>query len=142
MPGHVEDLGDTSSSGAIDLDVVGITLLGIGSGTNQPRIDFNHADSDFLIGANNVTIENIHFDATVTGVKLGTVIEAAATDVTIRNCRYTVETTTTDEFIVSVEILAGCDRTLIEGCFIDMGLGGATDGIKLTGASADVTIRQ
>ena len=141
MPGHYEDLGDTSVSGAIDLDVAGITLLGIGNGTLQPRIDFNHADSDFLVGADNVTIENMHFDATVTGVKLGVAVEAAATDSVIRNCRFTVETTATDEFIVSINLLAGCDRALIEGGSIDMGLGGATDGIKLTGASADVTIR-
>ena len=140
MPNHYEDLADTSTSGAIDLDVAGITLLGLGSGTNRPRIDFNHADSDFLIGANNVTVENMHLEATVTGVKLGIAIEAAKTGTTIRNCKFTVETTTTDEFIVAIDILAGCTDTRIEGCFIDMGLGGATDGIKLTGTSAEVVI--
>jgi len=141
LPGHVEDLADTSSSGAIDLDVAGINVIGLGSGSLQPRIDFNHADSDFLIGANNITIENIRFDATVTGVKLGVAIEAAVTGTTIRGCRFSVETTTTDEFLIAINLLAGCNDTTIEFCEIDMGLGGAATGIKLVGASDRVRIR-
>jgi hypothetical protein len=142
MPGHVEDLADTTTTGAMDLDVAGITVLGVGSGLDQPRIDFNHADSDFLVGANGVTIENVHFSATVTGVKLGIAIETTVTDTSIRNCRFIAETVGTDEFVVSINLAAACDRTLIEGCKIDMGAsGGATDGIKLTDASAEVVIR-
>jgi hypothetical protein len=140
MPNHYEDIADTSSSGAIDLDVAGISVIGLGSGSNMPRFDFNHADSDFLIGANNVTVENVNFEATVTGVKLGVAIEAGVTGTTIRGCKFTVETTTTDEFLISINLLAGCNNTIIEGNYIDMGLGGAAHAIKLVGASSDVRI--
>ncbi len=140
MPGHYEDLGDTSTSGAIDLDIAGISLIGLGNGPDIPRIDFNDADSDFLVGANGVHIENINFEATVTGVKLGIAIEAGVTNTTIRDCLFSVETTTTDEFLITINLLAGCNFTTIRDCHIDMGLGGAAVGIKLVGASAEVKI--
>ena len=140
--GHVEDLADTSSSGAIDLDVAGIRVIGLGQGTLQPRIDFNHADSDFIIGANNILVENINFEATVTGVKIGIAVEAGITNYKIRNCKFSVETTGTDEFLITISILTGCNWGYIDGCHIDMGLGGAAVGIKLAGASTDIFIRK
>lgn len=139
--GHVEDLADTSSSGAIDLDVAGISVIGLGNGSLVPRIDMNHVDSDFIIGANDILVENIHLEATVADVKLGIAIEAGVTGTTIRNCKFTSETTTTDEFLITINLLAACHWTTVEGCHIDMGLGGAAVGIKLVGASTDVTIR-
>ena len=140
MPGHYEDLADTSTSGAIDLDVAGITLLGVGRGTLQPRIDFNHADSDFIVGASNVSIYNMNFEATVTGVKLGIAIETTFTDTTIEGCRFSVETTTTDEFLIAINLTVACNRTRIAHNTIDMGLGGAATGVKLVGASTDIDI--
>lgn len=141
LPGHYEDLADTSSSGAIDLDVAGIYVIGLGSGSMQPRIDFNHADSDFLVGANNITIENIHFEATVTDVKLGVAVEAAVTGTVINGCRFTVETSATDEFIVAINVLAGCTDTIVKNAFIDMGLGGAAAGVKWVGASTGCKVQ-
>jgi len=141
MPGHVENLGDTSTTGAIDLDVAGVNILGIGRGTLQPRIDFDHADSDFIIGANNISIENINFHADAPDVALGVAIEAGVTNTLIKNCKFDVETAGTDEFTVAVNLLAGCDYTVVEGCTIDADLGAATDGVKLTGASYGVAVK-
>ena len=140
MPGHVEDFGDTSAGGFIDLDVAGVTTIGIGSGSDQPRIDFNHADTDFIVGANDNIIENVHFSATVTGVKLGVAIETLNTGTIIRNCRFSVETTATDEFLIAINLTVGCNWTTVDNCHIDMGLGGAATGIKLVGASTDIFI--
>lgn len=140
MPGHVEDLADTSTTGAIDLDVAGISVIGLGNGSLRPRIDFNHADSDFIVGANNILVQNMDFEATVTGVKLGVAIEAAITGTTIDNCKFTVETTTTDEFLIAINLLAGCNDTTVSNCFMDAGLGGAATGVKLVGASDTVKI--
>ena len=134
-PGYVEDLGDTSSSGAIDLDVAGISLIGLGRGSDMPRIDFNHADADFLIGAANIKVENIHFEATVTGVKIGISVEAAADYFEIKNCWFTAETAGTDEFLDSISIAAGANFGKIHDNKIDMGLAGAASGIVMEGAS-------
>lgn len=141
MPGHVEDLGDTSTTGAIDLDVAGISVIGIGTGSDQPRIDFNHADSDFFVGADNVTIENLHFEATVTSVKIGVNVEDGADYCTIRNCRFTVETTGTDEFLYAIQFNDASNFGLVEGCDIDMGLGGATGAIGFIKDTNGTTVR-
>jgi len=141
LPGHVENIGDTSTSGAIDLDVAGISVIGIGNGSLQPRFDFDDADSDFLVGANNILIENINLHADAPDVLLGVAIEAAVTNTTIRGCKFDVETAGTDEFAETVHLLAGCDYTVVDNCLIDMDLGNATNGVKLTGASYGVTVK-
>lgn len=141
MPGHIEDFGDTTAGGFIDVDVQGISIIGLGTGTLQPRIDFNHADSDFFIDADDVTISNIHFSATVTVVAIGVSVLTGATNTVINNCRFSVETTTTDEFLIAINYGVGCDRLVVENCEIDMGLGGAATGIKLVGATAGANIR-
>lgn len=141
LPNHAESIGDTSSSGAMDFDVAGINVIGLGSGSAQPKITFAHADADLLIGANNISISNLHFFAAITLVKIGVQIEAAVTGTNISNCKFSVEETTVDEFLIGINLLAGCDDTYIVGCDMDMGLGGAAAGIKLVGASAGVRIR-
>ena len=140
MPGHGESIGDTSTSGAMDLDVAGITLVGLGTGSLQPKITFAHADADFIVGASDVTITGMHFFAAITGVKLGVAIETLNTGTTISNCKFSVEETTVDEFLIAINLTVGCDGTIIKDNIIDMGLGGATDGVALVGASADIRI--
>lgn len=141
MQGHVEDLGDTSTTGALDFDTAGVTYIGVGTGTLQPRIDSNHADSDILVTANNVVLHNIRFEATVTDVLLGVAIAAAVTGTIIDDCDFTVETSATDEFIVSVNVLAGCTGTIVKNSRIDMGLGGAAAGVKWVGASTGCKVQ-
>jgi hypothetical protein len=135
LPGHVEDLGDTSASGALDFDTAGVTYVGLGSGSLRPRIDFNDEDSDCLVTASNVDISGLHFSPTVTDVKLGIAIAAAVTGTKIHHCKLIGETTDTDEFVVAVNVLAGCTDTEVTDNEIDMGLGGATNGVLFVGAS-------
>ena len=40
MPGHTEDI---TAAGGIDIDVDGVSIIGVGRGDVQPRIDFNNA---------------------------------------------------------------------------------------------------
>jgi hypothetical protein len=141
MPGHVEDLADTTTTGAIDLDVAGISLIGLGSGSLQPRIDFNHADSDFFVGADNVTIENVRFHADVTDVKIGINIEDGVDYCTIRKCLFDVETTGTDEFLYSIQFNDASNFGLVEDCDFDMGLGGATGAIGFIKDTDGTTVR-
>ena len=61
-PGHVETITGTD----ITLDVAGVTIIGLGTGSLQPQIKHNHADAEVSIAADNVTIRNIRFSADVT----------------------------------------------------------------------------
>lgn len=137
MPGHAENL---AAANAVDVDVAGVTIIGLGRGDDMPHFSYTNAAGEFVIGADNVAVYGLRFTATVTAVTLGIDIEAGATDALIQGCRFDVETTTTDEFNLSIDIKAGCTNTHIKDNFFDMGLGGAVAAVKLTGTSDHVTI--
>ena len=138
MPGHSETI---TTASAIDFDVAGVRLIGLGNGTLQPQIKSNHADATIFVDADNVVISNINFQSTITVVAIGISVQASATDFVLHDCKFDVETTGTDEFLIAVNFGAGCNNFLIDGCTMDMGLGGAATGIKLVGATAGGTIR-
>lgn len=84
LPGHAETI---SAAAGIALDVAGITVLGIGSGTTQPKVTFDTIISaDLDVDAANVTIENIHFTANF--ADLTACLDINAQFCTIRNCRF------------------------------------------------------
>ncbi len=139
LPGHTETI---TAADAIDLDVAGITLVGVGTGSAQPQVVFNHAAATIAIDADGVTVAGMRFTSSITVVGVGINIKAGATDAAVLGNRFDVEATTTDEFVISIQVNAGCDRARIEGNDIDNGLGGAAVGIKLTGASDRVVIRK
>ena len=138
MPGHVETI---ATAAAVALDVAGIYLVGLGTGTLRPRFDFTAAAGTVTVNADNITIENFNFHANVTIVTIGLSILTLATDTLVQNCYFDVETTATDEFLISINLGVGCDRTVLQNNVIDMGLGGAAHAIKLVGATAGCTIQ-
>lgn len=126
MPGHAETL---SAADAIDLDVVGVSVIGLGNGTNRATFTMDDAAGEITVGANNVTIENIIVNASVTVVLKGINVEAAVNNVTIRGCTFGVDIAGTDEFLHTISFENGSTDSLIENCTIDMGIGGATAAI-------------
>ena len=140
MPGHNEGLGDAQ----IDLDVAGISVIGLGQGSLRPRIDFDHANSSINIGANGVTVKNLTLLPSITDVLVGIDVEAAATDALIEDVEALPgeDGAGVDDFALVVDIKAGCDRTKVRGLKVRQHASGAgyIAGVKLTGASDDVTI--
>jgi hypothetical protein len=138
MPGHVETIG---AAAAVDLDVDGVSIIGLGRGTDQARFDFTATAGTVEVNADNCAIVNMNFHANVSGVVIGLSVLTGATDLLVADCVFDVETTTTDEFVISANLGVGCDRTVFDSCKMDMGLGGAAAGIKLVGASDHVQIK-
>ena len=61
MPGHAEVV---SAAGDLDLDVIGISVVGLGNGSLQPTVTLDTADTaDVDVDAADITVENIHFRA-------------------------------------------------------------------------------
>jgi len=116
MPGHAE-VG--SAAGALDFDVAGITLLGIGDGAATPTVTLDTAiTADVDIDAANVTIENIHFIANFLDITAA--IDVNADDFTLRNCRFTDTSATLNAKIwVQDAAATASDRITIEGCHAD-----------------------
>jgi hypothetical protein len=138
LPGHNEGI---TAVAAIDLDVAGISVIGLGRGSNKPTIDFDHADASVAIGADNVRIENIRFRVSANAVTNGLLVEAAADSYQIVGCEFGWPETATDEFALAIQIMAGCNDGLIEGCLFAAGAQAAVAAIKLTGASDNIIIR-
>lgn len=62
MPGHAETI---SAAGGITADVAGISIIGLGNGTNRPTISFGGTAATFAISAANVTVRNLRVTPTI-----------------------------------------------------------------------------
>jgi hypothetical protein len=115
MPGHAEVC---SAAGAIDLDVAGVKIVGMGEGPDQPTITLDTiATADIDIDAAGVIIENIHFIANIADVTAG--IDVNATDFVLRKCRFTQAGDDLNAKIwVQDAAAATSDRITIEDCHV------------------------
>ena len=138
MPGHNEGI---TTAADIDVDVAGVTIIGLGSGEATPTIDFDAAAASFAVGADSVTIANLRFRVSANAVTVGLDIEAGFDETKVLNCQFGYAETATDEFAIALRNNAGCDMTIIDGCYFDAGAQAAVVGISITGASDRVTIR-
>lgn len=62
MPGHAETV---SAAGGITADIAGISIIGLGNGSNRPTISFSATASTFAISAANVTVRNLRVTSTI-----------------------------------------------------------------------------
>ena len=83
LPGHVEAVLATD----LTLNVIGVTIIGIGEGAYQPIISLDAEGSTVAVSAASVTIEHMHIVANFADVSVA--ITVAASDFTLRNCRCT-----------------------------------------------------
>lgn len=139
MPGHSETI---TAADAINLDVSGVALVGLGSGLLRPRIDFNNTAATLAVSADNCSIINIHCQALISAVVVGINIKANVNGTLIENCLFTAETAGTDEFNHSIRMVDGNSRTTISKCIIDMGIAGAVAGIHMDADTAFTVIEK
>jgi hypothetical protein len=77
--GHAEDVTDTS----INLDVAGVTIIGLGSGSLKPTLTFDATDSVINVTKANCTMQNFRFTAGI-----GDVVTAVLHATAAQNTRY------------------------------------------------------
>lgn len=125
--GHVETV---SSAGALALDVAGVCVLGLGTGSNRPTVNFTTATTaDMNVDAANITMVNILFTGDVDA--LAGPIDVNAADFALLNCEWRDVTGQATDVIVAD---ANADRLLIDGYFHNgAAAAGANSAIALTG---------
>jgi len=137
-PGHTETL---IADSAVDIDVAGVSVLGLGTGADRPSFTFTtDVAADFKLAANNVTIKNLLFLAGIDA--LTGPIEVSADDCAIIGCEYRDDDTnnyeTTDVLVTASTPL----RMLIDGFrYVHDGGSGGTQNqsvIQLNGADKAV----
>jgi hypothetical protein len=141
MPGHNEGIADAQ----IDIAVAGLKIIGLGTGTLRPRIDFDHANASINVGASNCEIRNIVLLPSITTILIGIDVVAAMTDTKLIDIGVALgeDGAGADEFVKAIDIKAGCDRTLVKGLEYALHASAthATCAVSLTGASDRVTVR-
>lgn len=114
LPGHNEVL---AAAGDLDLDVIGISIIGIGEGVTQPTITLGTVNTvDVDIDAASVTIENMHFYAAVAGIVAA--IDVNASDFTLRNCRFDCDAACNAAIWVQDAAAMGSHAITIENCTV------------------------
>lgn len=107
-PGHVETV--TAAAG-LDLDVAGITIVGLGNGSDRPTVNFTTATSaDMDVDAANITMINFLFTGGIDA--LAGPIDVNAADFAMIDCETRDVTGQATDFIVTD---ANADRLYIEG---------------------------
>lgn len=140
-PGHYEDI---AAAETVDLDVAGITVIGLTDGSTAPTFVFDGITAGFDIGANNVTIRNLKFQPSVATVTIGVDVEASATGVIIEDCEFMVGEAGngTDEFVTVIDVKSANHNSIIRNNIFrtHASVNGSVAGILLTAASSRVTI--
>jgi hypothetical protein len=138
MPGHAETV---SAGGGLDLDVAGISVIGLGRGTDQPTVTLGTANTaDVDIDAANILVENIHFVANFADIVA--MVDVNATDFTLRNCRFSQAGADLNAKIcVQDAAAAGSDRITIEGCHAIMYDAANTHFVNFAGTGTGHIIR-
>lgn len=139
MPGHAETI---AAADGFDADVAGIRIIGLGWGALRPTFTYSATGSTAAVGAANVWIENIRFKAGISAVVVGLNVEAAGTDVHIKNCEFYWGGTTGYDFVGALNINVGADRPIVEGCrfLAEPAVAGASTAIQLVGAVSNAVI--
>ncbi len=126
-PGHLETV---TAAGGIALDVAGISVIGLGTGSKRPQVNFTTAvGASMTVTAANVTVQNILFtggiDALTGPITLG------AADCALINIETRDVTGQATDFIVTDD---ACDRLMIRGWkHLGAAAAGADTAISLVG---------
>ena len=140
--GHSEDV---TAAGGLDVDKDGLTIIGLGHGSNRPTINFTTATSaDMDIDEDNITFENFIFDLTgfdalvapidvnktncrflncefITAdsggqCTLGILTDANASGLTIKNCYF--KGSSNAGTAAAIRIVGGNDHVIVDNIFI------------------------
>ena len=133
MPGHAENLAADS---AVDVDVAGLKIIGLGWGGSRPTFTATAIAGDFKLASACNWIENLLF---LSGVDATTgMLEITGADNTVYNCEFRDSVDQATDCLITVD---GSDRLLIDGCAFNMtAAAGANSAIALDG-SDDAEIR-
>lgn len=125
--GHAETL---SGADAVDLDTIGLTVIGLGNGSLKPTFTCAVAADEFVIGADNVSISNLKFTTSSSAVLTAIDIQDGVDYAVISGCEFVTSTTTGApvNFINLVNNNTGC---VITNNTFDAQIGSAESAIMM-----------
>jgi hypothetical protein len=129
MPGHSETI---SSATSLVLDVAGVAVIGLGSGSLRPDLNFSNTAGSVEVDAADVTLYNLTLTADVSAVVVGVNVDAAG--FTMDSCEFRYNATG-DDFITMMDIDAVADATINNCIFNAEETAGCSEAIRLDTAT-------
>lgn len=131
MPGHTESSITTTTG--IQVDVPGISIIGLGNGNLRPKFQIDGTSGRFLVdsGSGNLYMENLRVTASVSAVVRG--MEINADNVEVRKFRFDYDSSG-DDFLMTVRAHTNNDITIADCEFIAQDAAGAAQAIRLNAA--------
>lgn len=128
MPGHTESI---AAAAGINCDVAGVSIIGLGNGTNRPLITTTTAAAaDFDFNAANVLISNLQFTTTIDSLE--NFITIGANNATIEDCYF--YTSASAQALCFINLETTYDNMTVRRCrFIQGTDPGGTDAAAGTG---------
>lgn len=138
MPGHAEAV---ASAAALDFDVAGIKVIGLGWGATRPIVSIGTLTSATVeFNADDMWVENIQFLGTIADLVVGLDIKTGCDNLTFKNCEIGGTSSALD-MLIGVTIEATNDRIKFDGCLFKEPSGGAaTAAIFTEGAFTNLLI--
>lgn len=110
MPGHTETI---SAASGINADVAGISIIGMGNGSNRPLITLGTDTAATVnVGAANVRIKNLVFTSAIDS--LAVFIVVGANDCVIEDCKF--YTANTYEAVCFISLTTTYDNLTVRRC--------------------------
>jgi hypothetical protein len=137
LPGHAENI---TTATAINCDVAGVTIQGIGSGSLIPTISTTAAAGSITIGAANVTLRNLRLLANFeTGTTTMITIAAAGDGCTLDGLQFR-DTSATFEALIHVSVATTVDDLTVKNCSFVTAAGSLTNSILFAGTTTNLVI--
>jgi len=112
LPGHAESV---AAAAGIDVDVIGVRIIGLGQGTLRPTVTFTTVDTaDIDIDAANCTIKGIRFVTDI--ASLVAPIDVNAAGFTLEDCEFLGNNAAAETNLITVITDANADDMTIRGC--------------------------
>ena len=128
LPGHVEAVG---AANALDIDVAGVSVIGIGQGADRPQISLRTAvGAQVRINAASVWLQNVLFTGDFDNVTICLLINGVA-DVTLKDIEYRDVTGQCARFLSAAN---NSDRLHIDGLhYLGAAAPGTVVGVQFDG---------
>ena len=134
MPGHTEEV---SAAAGIDMDVAGVTVMGLGNKDNRPTITFSTSTlADIDIDAANIRIKNLKFTLSVDSP--AALIDVNASGFIIEECEFLGTSSYQPDIWITLDANADGSK-ILNNEFIDA-TAGATEAIEIAGALTGLEI--
>ena len=134
LPGHVETL-----TAALDLNVAGVSVIGLGQGSLRPTLTGNGTIDAVDISAANVRFEGFHFAAPETDAQTS-FINVGASGATLKNISG-IGSQTAKNVVDCITVEAGSHDLTLEGVRFYNSVVAVNSFISLEGACSRVTLR-